>query len=187
MIIITGAAGFIGSAMCWALNKRGINDIIIVDEAILSHDKKANLTALKYSEYLSKEELIDNLKEARFKNIKAIIHLGACSNTTETDEKFLKRNNFEYTKTLCEYCIVKNARFIYASSAATYGDGKNGYSDEEKTIDTLKPLNLYGKSKQLFDVWAKNNGLLNKIVGLKYFNIFGPNEYHKGEMRSVVL
>ena len=190
MIIVTGGAGFIGSALVWALNKQGQDDIIIVDEANLSDEKKQNLNQLKLKDYLGKDAFIEKIRRSDLlatKKTEAIIHMGACSDTTETNEQFLMENNYEYTKTLCNYCLNNKVRFIYASSAATYGDGSNGYSDSEQIIDRLKPLNLYGKSKQLFDKWAKDNKPLDKIVGLKYFNIFGPNEYHKGEMRSVVL
>lgn len=188
MIIVTGAAGFIGSTIVWGLNKQGQEDIVIVDEPGLSEDKKQNLKPLKFMDLLGRGEFIEKLHEDYFtKNLNAIIHMGACSDTTEADEAFLTRNNFEYTKTLCEYSIKHGTRFIYASSAATYGDGSKGCSDSHDRIDGLAPLNLYGKSKQTFDKWANDNNLLDKIVGLKYFNVFGPNEYHKGEMRSVVL
>ncbi len=188
MIAVTGAAGFIGSAICWSLNKNGRTDIVIVDEADLPDDKKHNLNQLKFETYLGKHEFIRKIKEKKLKILpEAIIHMGACSDTTEANEKFLRENNFEYTKILCEFCVQNKIRFIYASSAATYGDGSKGYSDDESSIDKLEPLNLYGKSKQLFDKWAKENKLLDKIVGLKYFNVFGPNEYHKGDMRSVAL
>jgi ADP-L-glycero-D-manno-heptose 6-epimerase len=112
--------------------------------------------------------------------------MGACSSTTETNEVFLRENNFEYTQSLAQYCVKKDVRFIYASSAATYGAGENGYSDDESMLETLKPLNLYGDSKQWFDLWAKEVGVLKGIVGLKYFNVFGPNEYHKENMQSMV-
>ena len=188
MIIVTGAAGFIGSAIVWGLNKRGQRNIIIVDEANLSDEKKENINPLKFGGYLGKDEFIEKIKKGDFKEkTEAIIHMGACSDTTETDKEFLMNNNYECTKALCNYCIEKGVRFIYASSGATYGDGSNGYSDSEEAIDKLKPLNLYGLSKQMFDKWAKDNKLLGKIAGLKYFNVFGPNEYHKGEMRSVIL
>ncbi len=189
MIIVTGGAGFIGSAIVWALNRQGRKDIIIVDEANLPDEKKENLNPLKFKDCLGKDKFLKKIKMGSDPRGQTpfLIHMGACSDTTETNEKFLMENNYEYTKTLCNYCLNNKVRFIYASSAATYGDGSNGYSDSEETIDRLKPLNLYGKSKQLFDKWAKDNKLLDKIVGLKYFNVFGPNEYHKGEMRSVVL
>lgn len=118
--------------------------------------------------------------------IEILYHLGACSSTTQLDMNFLLRNNFEYTKFLCGHSLENNVRFVYASSAATYGDGKQGYIDEEDKLDTLRPLNPYGYSKQMFDQWAKREGYLDKIAGLKYFNVFGPNEYHKGDMQSIV-
>ncbi|MFH0732856.1 MAG: ADP-glyceromanno-heptose 6-epimerase [Candidatus Omnitrophota bacterium] len=188
MIIITGAAGFIGSAVCWGLNKRGRRSIVAVDEANLPEDKKKNLKPLQIAEYIDKDKFIKQIKSDSLQfAAEAIIHLGACSDTTETDEKFLTENNFEYTKALCEYCVKNNTRFIYASSAATYGDGSQGYCDDENTIDALKPLNFYAASKQKFDLWARDNKLLGRIAGLKYFNVFGPNEYHKADMRSIVL
>jgi ADP-L-glycero-D-manno-heptose 6-epimerase len=111
--------------------------------------------------------------------------MGACSSTTETDEKFLIKNNYHYTRHLATYALEKNIRFIYASSAATYGNGEMGYSDDESKLNTLKPLNLYGESKHKFDLWAESQGILDRVVGLKYFNIFGPNEYHKENMQSM--
>jgi ADP-L-glycero-D-manno-heptose 6-epimerase len=119
--------------------------------------------------------------------IEAILHMGACSDTTERDASYLLKNNYEYTKLLAQWSSREKVRFIYASSAATYGDGAAGFSDDEGKIEVLQPLNMYGYSKQLFDLWARRTGLLKRIVGLKYFNVFGPNEYHKGDMRSFVL
>ena len=112
--------------------------------------------------------------------------MGACSSTTETDATYLVHNNFEYTKTLAELAAAKGIRFIYASSAATYGDGELGYKDDESQIEKLRPLNMYGYSKQMFDLWAKKNGLLKEITGVKFTNVYGPNELHKGGMRSMV-
>ncbi|MHC4792359.1 MAG: ADP-glyceromanno-heptose 6-epimerase, partial [Planctomycetota bacterium] len=117
----------------------------------------------------------------------AVFHLGACSDTTETDASHIIKNNYEYSKLLAQWATADNIRFIYASSAATYGDGSAGFSDDVEKIDELRPLNMYGYSKGLFDLWARRAGLLKKIVGLKYFNVFGPNEYHKGDMRSFVV
>jgi ADP-L-glycero-D-manno-heptose 6-epimerase len=116
-----------------------------------------------------------------------VFHLGACSDTTETNASYLIKNNYEYSKLLAQWATRANARFIYASSAATYGDGSIGFSDDENGIGRLRPLNMYGYSKHLFDLWAYRTGLLKKIVGLKYFNVFGPNEYHKASMRSFCL
>nr|MBP7654384.1 ADP-glyceromanno-heptose 6-epimerase [Candidatus Dependentiae bacterium] len=119
-------------------------------------------------------------------DVDCIIHMGACSSTTETDCRYLAINNYEYTRILADFAVSNQIRFIYASSAATYGSGESGYNDDEKNLDKLQPLNMYGYSKQMFDLYAKRNGLLEKIVGLKFFNVFGPNEYHKEDMRSIV-
>lgn len=186
MIVVTGGAGFIGSAIVWKLNQDGKTNIIIVDE--LGKDEKwKNLVGLKYEEFVNKLEFIEQvLDDVVPYNIEAIIHMGANSSTTEKDADHLMDNNFHYTKELAKYCVEKNIRFIYASSAATYGDGAFGFDDDELIIESLRPLNMYGYSKQLFDLWAKRNSILDRIVGIKYFNVYGPNEYHKADMRSVV-
>jgi len=187
MIIVTGGAGFIGSAIIAALNKRAVTDILVVDR-LGSDQKWKNLVNLSFADYLDKEDFLEAALEGKLSSsIKTIFHLGACSSTTETDVSFLMENNYLYTKLLAQWATSNNTRFIYASSAATYGDGSQGFADNEDKIETLRPLNAYGYSKQLFDLWAKRKGLLNKIVGLKYFNVFGPNEYHKADMRSFVL
>jgi ADP-L-glycero-D-manno-heptose 6-epimerase len=194
MIIVTGGAGFIGSAVVWRLNQLGMDDILIVDH-LGSGQKWKNLDPLRFRDYLEKDEFLGLIGHDRppilsgygESGIDAFIHLGACSSTTELDASYLVKNNFEYTKQLALFATKNGIRFIYASSAATYGDGANGFSDDVGKLNELRPLNMYGYSKQLFDVWAKANGLLERIVGLKYFNVFGPNEYHKGEMRSLVL
>ena len=186
MKIITGGAGFIGSAICWRLNSMGINDIIIVDE---SRDgfKEMNLAGLKYISYIDKNEFLKRIKEKSFPaGTDTLYHMGACSSTTESNMDYLKENNVEYSKTLAEWCVTSGIRYIYASSAATYGDGELGFDDDLKLIPKLKPLNKYGLSKQLFDMWVLENKMEDKIVGLKYFNVFGPNENHKGDMRSMV-
>jgi len=187
MIIVTGGAGFIGSALIAALNNRGIDDILVIDR--LGTDQRwKNLVNLKFADYLDKDEFLEMVTSDTLQySADAVFHLGACSSTTETDVSFLMENNFEYTKQLADWTTDEGIRFIYASSAATYGDGENGFIDDEEKLETLKPLNPYGYSKQLFDLWAKREGLLEKIVGLKYFNVFGPNEYHKADMRSFVL
>jgi len=186
MVVVTGGVGFIGSAIIQALNARGATDFIVVDET--DHpEKKKNLTSLKYSELKQKDAFLNSvLNRSVPKKVEAIIHMGACSSTTETDEAFLIRNNYNYTRHLAEYALERGIRFIYASSAATYGNGENGYSDDESKLETLEPLNLYGESKQRFDRWAKEQGVLDRMVGLKYFNVFGPNEYHKEDMQSMV-
>ena len=186
MIVVTGGAGFIGSAIVWKLNQLDKSNIIIVDE--LGKDEKwKNLVGLKYDDFVNKLDFIEQvLDDALPYNVDAIIHMGANSSTTEKDADYLLNNNFHYTKELAKFCLEKNIRFIYASSAATYGDGAFGFEDDESKIETLRPLNMYGYSKQLFDLWAMRYKVLDKIVGIKYFNVYGPNEYHKGDMRSVV-
>jgi ADP-L-glycero-D-manno-heptose 6-epimerase len=186
MIVVTGGAGFIGSAVVWRLNQMGVDKVVIVDE--LGKDEKwMNLNGLKYADFLHKDDFMGMIlkKDEPFK-ITSIIHLGACSSTTEKDADYLMDNNYHYSQELAKFCLENGTRFIYASSAATYGDGSNGYDDDESKLETLRPLNMYGYSKHLFDTWIKRNGLLNKVVGIKYFNVYGPNEYHKDDMRSVV-
>ena len=185
MIVITGAAGFIGSALVWRLNQLGKNNIIIVDE--LGKDEKwKNLVNLDFEDFINKNLFIEKIETGLDFKVDAIIHMGANSSTTEKDADHLMINNFEYTKKLALYSVTKNIRFIYASSAATYGDGSLGFDDEDETNKTLRPLNMYGYSKNIFDFWALKKNMLDKIVGIKYFNVFGPNEYHKADMRSVV-
>ncbi|MCK5078026.1 MAG: ADP-glyceromanno-heptose 6-epimerase [Calditrichia bacterium] len=187
MIIITGGAGFIGSVLARHLNNEGHNDILIVD-SLKSNEKWKNLIGLDYSDYLEKEDFLEKLISGDFdkSNIDAIFHLGACSSTTEKDAAYLIKNNFEYSKILAQFALSLDIRFIYASSAATYGEGENGYSDKMENLNQLRPLNMYGYSKQMFDLWLKKHKVLDKVVGLKYFNVYGPNEYHKLDMRSVI-
>ncbi len=186
MYIVTGGAGFIGSALAWKLNRMGIEDILLVDN-LGETDKWKNLRALKFIDYLEKDEFRNRVLSGGMRTeITAILHLGACSATTETDASYLIDNNFNYTKELAEFAISNNIRFIYASSAATYGDGELGYEDDENKLETLRPMNMYGYSKQIFDLWAKRRGILDKITGCKFTNVYGPNEHHKGGMRSVV-
>lgn len=181
--IVTGGAGFIGSAICWRLNQLGRSDILIVDR-LDSSDKWKNLAPLKFADYLDADDFIANL--SNFDKTDTVLHLGACSATTERDSDFMMRNNYEFTKQLANWSVEKGIRFIYASSAATYGDGENGMEDGVSNLEKLRPLNVYGYSKHLFDLYAHRNGLFENIVGLKYFNVFGPNENHKDDMRSLV-
>jgi ADP-L-glycero-D-manno-heptose 6-epimerase len=182
--IVTGGAGFIGNNLVAALNARGCDDIIVVDN--LTDAKQRNLDRVTFARYLDKSDFRKKLLAGDIPDVDTVFHLGACSSTMETDEAYLADNNFLYTRQLCEWALAKGARFVYASSAATYGDGSEGYSDAHALIPSLKPLNLYGQSKQMFDLWALQNGLLDSIVGLKYFNVYGPWEDHKGPMRSLV-
>jgi ADP-L-glycero-D-manno-heptose 6-epimerase len=186
MIVVSGGAGFIGSAIVWRLNELKTDNIVIVDR-LGESEKWKNLVGLKYADIYHKNEFLDLVIEDSLPfEVEAILHLGACSSTTEKDADYLLYNNYKYSQTLCAYCLEKDARFIYASSAATYGDGINGYVDDEENLNKLEPLNMYGYSKHMFDLWAKREEILDEIVGLKYFNVYGPNEYHKGNMRSLV-
>ncbi|NTV26882.1 MAG: ADP-glyceromanno-heptose 6-epimerase [Chlorobiaceae bacterium] len=188
MIIITGGAGFIGSAMLWELNRHGIDEVLIVDDlGQASEGKWLNLRGLRFADFIHKDDLSGLLEKNLLSGIEAVIHMGAISATTEQDANLLLRNNYEYSKMLASWCAAKSVRFIYASSAATFGDGSAGYSDGTEAVDRLRPLNMYGYSKQLFDLWALRNGILDHAAGLKFYNVYGPNEYHKGEMSSVVF
>lgn len=182
-IVVTGGAGFIGSALVWRLNELGCDDILIVDR----HDetgKERNLEPLKFTAFVDADEFITDLP--KYKDIDVILHMGADSSTTSTDRQYVMRNNFEYTRRLAKFAVKSEIRFVYASSAATYGDGSAGMKDGTDGLDGLRPLNLYGESKHLFDLHAKEKGWFDGIVGLKYFNVFGPNENHKRDMRSLV-
>jgi ADP-L-glycero-D-manno-heptose 6-epimerase len=188
MIVVTGGAGFIGSAIIWELNARGITDILVVyDDDRFSDKKKNNLDHLKYKELMGKGQFLQEYKAGLYKEISCIIHMGACSTTTESDILYLITNNYEYTRDLAAIAVENDIQFIYASSAATYGDGAQGFDDAHEKLKEYKPLNMYGTSKHLFDLWAQKQGILNDIVGIKYFNVYGPNEYHKGGMRSFVV
>jgi ADP-L-glycero-D-manno-heptose 6-epimerase len=185
MIVVTGGAGFIGSAFVATLNGHGIKDILVVDE-LDSNAREKNLANKSFSQYIGKREFIESVRSnALPKGIDAVVHLGACSSTTEKNVEYLRENNFEYSRLLAEYCIARDIRYIYASSAATYGDGSFGYDDDISRLEQLKPLNPYGQSKHDMDLWARGSGALNKVVGLKFFNVYGPNEYYKGAMASV--
>ncbi len=185
MIVVTGGAGFIGSAMVAKLNEKGESDILIVDELSTS-SKWKNLVGKRFTDYIHKDNFIEMLLNDRLPKIDAIIHMGANSSTTEKDVDHLMENNYRYTKILAEWAVRKKARFIYASSGATYGDGSLGFSDDDAGSPKLLPMNAYGFSIQMADLWVLQNVLQNKTVGIKFFNVFGPNEYHKGDMKSLV-
>ncbi len=186
MIIVTGGAGFIGSALVWKLNELGYTDILVTDH-LGSSEKWKNLVNLNFYDYMDRDQFIRELESGAFGSaISMIFHLGACSATTERNADYLMENNFHYTLRLAKWSLSANCRFVYASSAATYGAGEHGYSDDHREMNKLRPLNMYGYSKHLFDKYALKMGWLEKIAGLKFFNVFGPNEYHKGEMKSLV-
>ncbi|MCX7984392.1 MAG: ADP-glyceromanno-heptose 6-epimerase [Bacteroidetes bacterium] len=185
MIVVTGGAGFIGSCFVAHLNRMNVDDILIVDELGTS-EKWKNIVGKRFSDYLNKETFLQYLTNNAFSTITAIVHLGANSSTTETNVEHLIENNYRYSQRLVEWAVRHSVRFIYASSAATYGDGTKGFSDDESFLDHYEPLNAYGFSKHIFDCWVRRNALFQHVVGIKFFNVFGPNEYHKGPMRSVV-
>jgi len=184
-VLVTGGAGFIGSALVWALNRCGCEHIVVCDR-LGTDEKWRNLTPLRFAHYVEADELLPRLQNGALGKFNFVLHLGACSATTERDASYLIRNNYEFTKDLAAWSLANRTRFVYASSAATYGDGAAGMADDDARLDTLRPLNMYGYSKHLFDLHARRAGFLDRIVGLKYFNVFGPNEDHKGDMRSVV-
>ena len=188
MYIVTGGAGLIGSAMIWRLNREEIRDILAVDHLATS-EKWRNLVPLRFADYRERDDFLAELRSGVYDDAKidGIFHFGACSSTVERDAGYLVHNNFEYTKHLAEFAVPRGIRMVYASSCATYGDGSQGYRDDDDALETLRPMNMYGYSKQLFDLWARERGWLSKLVGCKFSNIYGPNEWHKGEMRSVVL
>lgn len=185
-VVVTGGAGFIGSALVWGLNRLGLDRILVVDRLDRS-EKWRNLAPLRIDDYIEADDFAERISRnvQEFGHVGAVLHLGACSSTTETDAGFLIRNNFAYSKQMALWSEAVNARFVYASSAATYG-GIEGRVSEDLPPQQLRPLNAYAFSKQVFDLWAARVGVLQRAVGLKYFNVFGPNESHKGDMRSMV-
>jgi len=202
MIIVTGGAGFIGSNLVYRLNKLGISDILIVDN-LKNSLKHKNLNNLKFLDYIDKDDFM--IKLNLFKKVDIIFHQGACSNTMETDGRYMMKNNFEYSKNIFHHCLENKIRFIYASSASVYGDGKKGFIEDERYE---YPLNIYAFSKFLFDNYVRKylttlkiNNLIvenkkkkhiktrksTQIIGLRYFNVFGPQENHKDKMASTVF
>ncbi|MDR1857793.1 MAG: ADP-glyceromanno-heptose 6-epimerase [Desulfovibrio sp.] len=186
MIVVTGGAGFIGSALICRLNDDMRKDIIVVDN-LGQGDKWRNLAPLRYREYIHKDAFHQFLRRGRMPwPVSCVIHLGACSSTTEANADYLMHNNFRYSQRLCRFCLQNDITFVYASSAATYGDGSMGFAARIDQLRELIPLNMYAYSKHLFDCWVVSEGLQERVAGIKFFNVYGPNEYHKGHMRSVV-
>jgi len=187
IIVLTGGAGFIGSCFLAKFNEMDEKEVLVVDHND-SEVKMANLKGKFFLDFIEKKDFITGINKGKLQGqVKAIFHIGACSSTMETDAEYLRQNNLEYSKSLAKWALDEKIPFFYASSAATYGAGGEGYSDQDSQISKLKPLNLYGQSKQDFDLWLLDNKLTGQVVGFKYFNVFGPNEYHKEEMRSLVV
>ncbi len=186
MIVITGSAGFIGSCLVSKFNSEGITDLILVDD-FSKIEKDKNSLGKKFSQKIERSIFIDWLKK-NHKEVSSVIHIGARTDTTEFNVELFNELNLNYTKALWNICSAENIQFIYASSAATYGLGEHGYSDDENKIPMLKPLNPYGDSKNDFDKWAlKQTQCPPHWQGLKFFNVYGPNEYHKARMASVIF
>jgi ADP-L-glycero-D-manno-heptose 6-epimerase len=186
MIVVTGGAGFIGSSFIWRLNQEGITEIVVVDN-LGATEKWKNLVGRSYADYIHKETFLGLVKNQAVPfEVEAVVHLGACSATTERDADYLMENNYRYSRLLAEWALSRQVRFVYASSAATYGDGTLGFSDADEKTRKLRPINMYGYSKHLFDLWLLAKKIQDRVAGVKFFNVYGPNEYHKGDMRSVV-
>lgn len=186
LIVITGGVGFIGSCLTRYLNDLGIKNLCLVDD-LGKTEKWRNLLGKNIVDIIEKHHLFQWLEAREPASIEAIVHLGACSRTTEEDASYMLENNYRYSVRLAEYALKHDIRFIYASSAATYGNGAQGFSDRNEHLQQYRPMNMYGMSKQLFDCWLKNEKALTSVTGLKFFNVFGPNEYHKGRMASAIL
>ncbi len=187
MIVVTGGAGFIGSVLVWALNAKGHRDILVVDEHAENSPKWNNIKKHAFTGYLNSKPFLQELEAGKFDGkVSAVFHMGACSDTTEMDVNFLRDNNSLYSERVARWCLKNNAYLSYASSAATYGNGDLGFSDEDWKSRSLRPLNPYGQSKLDFDLWVLKNGYEKNFTGFRFFNVYGPNEYHKGGMRSMV-
>lgn len=186
MIVVTGALGFIGSCLVAKLNDLGITRIIVVDDFKQSH-KEHNLVGKKFLQRIDRSIFIDWLKE-NGREVEFVYHLGARTDTTEFDQSIFDTLNLKYSKDVWNWCTHYKIPLVYASSAATYGLGEHGYNDDHRVVEKLEPLNPYGKSKNDFDKWVLEQKLVPPFwAGLKFFNVYGPNEYHKGRMASVVL
>jgi ADP-L-glycero-D-manno-heptose 6-epimerase len=187
MIILTGGAGFIGSCFLWKLNQEGIKDVLVVDH-LDNSEKWKNLIGKNYCDYIQKNDFFNAVVNKQAPKPQSIVHLGACSSTTLSNTDYYIKDNYEYSKVLALWAFELGVPFVYASSAATYGDSKRDCDcdDDISKIRNLSPTNMYGFSKHMFDLWLLNNNYTGKATGVKFFNVFGPNEYHKGDMRSII-
>jgi len=187
MIVITGAEGFIGSCLVAKLNQHHYNDLILVDDFDTWPNRAANLIGKKYSAKVNRKDFFEWLTQ-NANQVQFVFHIGARTDTTETDATIFKELNYDFSQQLWNICVAEGIGLVYASSAATYGEGENGYDDDITKLDALNPLNLYGKSKNDFDKWAIAQSKQPYFwAGLKFFNVYGPNEYHKGRMASVIF
>jgi ADP-L-glycero-D-manno-heptose 6-epimerase len=187
MIVITGAEGFIGSCLVAKLNQLNYNDLILVDDFDTCTNRNLNLLGKKFTAKIERKNFFEWLN-LNANQVQFIFHIGARTDTTETDEKIFKELNYDFSISLWNICVNEGIPLVYASSAATYGEGENGYDDDESKLNLLQPLNPYGKSKNDFDKWAVNQEKQPYFwAGLKFFNVYGPNEYHKGRMASVIF
>ncbi|MGV3509724.1 MAG: ADP-glyceromanno-heptose 6-epimerase, partial [Sphingobacteriaceae bacterium] len=186
MIIVTGAAGFIGSCLVKKLNDEGYYDLVLVDDFSDAEQNK-NFEGKRFSKQVERDQFIEWLRENQL-HVQFVFHLGARTDTTEFDRELLNKLNLDYSKDVWNTCVEFGLPLVYASSAATYGLGEHGYDDDESKLERLKPLNPYGDSKSDFDIWAvKQERKPFFWAGLKFFNVYGPNEYHKGRMASVIF
>jgi ADP-L-glycero-D-manno-heptose 6-epimerase len=187
MIVITGAEGFIGSCLVARLNQEGYNDLVLVDDFDAVQTRELNLIGKKYTTKVNRKDFFEWL-ENNTNELEFVFHIGARTDTTETDEQIFKELNLDFSKKLFQICSQEGIPMVYASSAATYGEGEHGYNDNTDSISLLKPMNPYGRSKNDFDKWAlEQENQPGFWAGLKFFNVYGPNEYHKGRMASVVF
>lgn len=186
MIVVTGATGFIGSVLVWDLNRRGYENLCVVD-AVSPEERPEILNGKAFEEFIHRDEFLNKLEDSKWADqVQGIFHMGACSSTTEMDRAFLKRVNTDYSIRLFQFCAEKNIPYIYASSGAVYGDGSLGF-DDRTPPSRFRPLNPYGESKAAMDIWAlQQDRTPPRWYGLRFFNVYGPNEYHKGDMSSVV-
>ncbi|MBI4227110.1 MAG: ADP-glyceromanno-heptose 6-epimerase [Candidatus Omnitrophica bacterium] len=186
MIVVTGGAGFIGSVLAWQLNAAGRRDLLLVDQRAEHSPKWANVAPRAFEAYVESDVFLDRLERGAWNGrLDAIFHMGACTDTTARDADYLRRNNSEYSERVARWALDHKVYCAYASSAAVYGHGELGFSDDDALASRLTPLNPYGQSKLDFDRWVLRHGYTDRLVGFRFFNVYGPNEYHKGEMRSM--